>query len=294
MEKTGNKKRIRFIINPISGIGRQKKIQQQIAKYLDHDKFDYEIVYTEGPKHAIVLSEEAANMGYDAVVAVGGDGSAHEAGIPLIGTKTALAIIPAGSGNGLARYLKLPLNHKKAIQRINEFNVRTIDTGIINNDKFISTTGMGFDAFIAWKFALFGPRGLFSYVWLIFKDYFRYKPKNYIIEVNGERIETTAFVLICCNSNQWGNNAIVAPKAEIDDGIIDVAVCKPFPFYMMFFMVTMLFTGTIDESPFFDVYRSDKVKITQTTVLAHVDGEPVRLGRELEVSLNPLSLNVLV
>lgn len=293
MEGSG-KKKIRFIINPISGIGRQKRIQGQIEKYLDHTLYDYEIVYTEGPKHAIVLSEEAANLGYDVVVAVGGDGSAHEVGIPLIGTKTALAVIPAGSGNGFARFLKIPLNHKKAIQRLNEYNVKTIDTGIINNDKFISTTGMGFDAFIAWKFALFGPRGLLSYIRVIFLEYFRYKPKNYIVEVNGEVVETTAFVIICCNSNQWGNNAIIAPQAEIDDGIIDLAICKPFPFYIVFIMVSLLFAGSIDQSPYFTIYRSTKMKITQTTVLAHVDGEPVRLGRELNISVNPKSLNVLV
>jgi diacylglycerol kinase (ATP) len=290
----GNKKRVRFIINPISGIGRKNKIQLQIQKYLDHTKFDHEIVYTEGPKHAIELSKEAAQAGFDVVVAVGGDGSAHEVGLPLIGTNTALAIIPAGSGNGLARYLKLPMDHKKAIQRINNYTIRRIDTGVINNDVFLSTTGMGFDAFIAWKFALFGPRGLFSYVWLIFQEYFRYKPKSYKIEVNGEVIETEAFVVICGNSNQWGNNAIIAPKAEIDDGMLDLAVCKPFPFYAVFIMASLLFAGSVEESPYMTIYRAPSMKITQTTVLAHVDGEPVRLGRELNISVNPLSLNVLV
>jgi diacylglycerol kinase family enzyme len=186
------------------------------------------------------------------------------------------------------------MNHKKAIGRINNYNIKRIDTGIINNDVFISTTGMGFDAFIAWKFALFGPRGLFSYVWLIFQEYFRYKPKEYKIEVNGEVIETKAFVVICGNSNQWGNNAIIAPSAEIDDGILDLAVCKPFPFYAVFVMASLLFAGSVEESPYMTIYRSSEMKITQTTVLAHVDGEPVRLGRELNISVNPKSLNVLV
>ena len=290
----GQKKRVRFIINPISGIGRKNKIQGQIDKYLNHTKFDYDIVYTEGPKHATELSKEASDEGFDVVVAVGGDGSAHEVGSSLIGTNTSLAIIPAGSGNGLARYLKLPMNHKKAIERINEYNVKRIDTGIINGEPFLSTTGMGFDAFIAWKFALFGSRGLFSYIWLIFQEYFRYKPKEYIIEVNGEVIDTKAFVVICGNSNQWGNNAIIAPKAEIDDGILDLAVCKPFPFYAVFVMASLLMAGSIEESPYMTIYRAAEMKITQTTVLAHVDGEPVRLGRELNISVNPLSLNVLV
>ena len=290
----GHKKRVRFIINPISGIGRKNKIQGQIEKYLDHTKFDYDIVYTEGPKHATELSKEASDEGFDVVVAVGGDGSAHEVGSSLIGTNTSLAVIPAGSGNGLARYLKLPMNHKKAIERINEYNIKRIDTGIINGEPFLSTTGMGFDAFIAWKFALFGSRGLFSYIWLIFQEYFRYKPKEYIIEVNGEVIDTKAFVVICGNSNQWGNNAIIAPKAEIDDGILDLAVCKPFPFYAVFVMASLLMAGSIEESPYMTIYRAAEMKITQTTVLAHVDGEPVRLGRELNISVNPLSLNVLV
>jgi len=286
------KKRIRFIINPISGVGQKRKIEGQIAKHLDQQKFDYDIVYTEGPKHAFQLSEEASKEGVDIVVAVGGDGSAHEVGTSLIGTKTALAIIPAGSGNGLARCLGIPLNHIKAIKRLNHYQERIIDTIQINDKNFISTAGFGFEAFIAWKFATFGPRGLFSYILVIFQEYFRYKPKHYKIEINGEVIETDAFFVNCANSNQWGNNAIIAPEALVDDGMLDFVIVKRFPFFTVFIMTLMLFNGQVDKSIYTQIIKSTEVKVTQQTVLAHIDGEPVRIGREVVMKVNPKSLRV--
>lgn len=288
------KKRVRFIINPISGVGQKHKIEGQIAKYLDHNKFDYDIAYTEGPKHAMILSEEAAKEGVDVVVAVGGDGSVHEAGVPLVGTKTALAIIPAGSGNGLARYLKIPLNHIKAIQRINRYRERIIDTIEINDTKFISTAGFGYDAFIAWKFATYGPRGLFSYILLIIQDYFRYKPKQYKIEFDDKVIECTALFVNCANSNQWGNNAVISPEAKIDDGLIDLVIVRRFPFPAVFVMALMLFNNSVDKSVYTEIYRTTKVKVTQQTVLAHVDGEPIRIGREVVMKIVPKSLRMIV
>lgn len=288
------KKQIQFIINPISGVGQKKGILKTIDKYIDHSKFDYQIVYTEGPKHALSLAEEAAQKGVHCVVAVGGDGSVHEAGVPLIGTETALAIIPAGSGNGLARHLNIPLKHKHAIERINNFNIQTIDTGLVNGTPFINLAGVGFDAFIGWKFASFRSRGFISYIWVSLKEYTRYKPKDYVIEVNGERLEKQAFAIAIANASQWGNNAVIAPQASVSDGYLDLAIVDKFPPTMLAYMGLMLFTSTADKSDYVQHFHTKTLKITQPTVLAHVDGEPIKLGRELEFSVNPQSLKIVV
>ena len=135
------KKKIRFIINPISGGVKKAKVPQMIEEHLDHTLFDYDIVITQYKKHAKSIAEESAREGIDIVCAVGGDGSVHEVGTALVGTKCHLAIIPTGSGNGLARHLKIPLKTPLAIQNINELNSLIMDTGLANDKPFLLGDG---------------------------------------------------------------------------------------------------------------------------------------------------------
>ena len=153
------KKKIRFIINPISGIGKKNQLPALIEQYLDHSIFDYEITITEYRKHAKAIAAQSAIDGFDIVCAVGGDGSVHEVGTALIGTETKLAILPTGSGNGLARHLKIPLNLIEAIQSINEQNASVMDTVLVNDKPFLGVGGYGFDALIAKKFDEYHTRG---------------------------------------------------------------------------------------------------------------------------------------
>jgi diacylglycerol kinase (ATP) len=104
------KRKIRFIINPKSGVQQKNDFPALIEKYIDKSQFDFDIAHTEYKKHAKEIAAKSAAEGYDIVCAVGGDGSVHEVGTVLIGTKTQLAIIPAGSGNGLARHLQIPMD----------------------------------------------------------------------------------------------------------------------------------------------------------------------------------------
>src|SRR5690554_5919919 len=157
------KKHIRFIINPISGVGKKKVLPGLIQKYLDHTNFTHDIVYTTHRGHAKEISKEAADEGVDVVCVAGGDGSVHEAGSMLINRKTALAILPTGSGNGVARHLGLSLRLKTSIQRLNEFHLDKMDTLYLNNKSAIGVSGFGFDALIAKKFDKYHARGLLSY-----------------------------------------------------------------------------------------------------------------------------------
>ena len=145
------KKRIWFIINPISGVRRKDDIPALIRRFLDHDTYAFEIQYTKYKGHAIEIAQEAVQLGIDIVCAVGGDGSVHEVGTTLIGTKTSLAVIPIGSGNGLARHMFIPRNIKKAIQTINLNHQITMDRVMVNDQPFLGVGGYGLDAVIAKK-----------------------------------------------------------------------------------------------------------------------------------------------
>lgn len=175
------KKKIIFIMNPISGTASKAGIPKLIERYLDTNKFDYEIKLTEYAGHAAELAAEAKDNHTDIVVAVGGDGTVNEVARAIVQSSTALGIIPCGSGNGLARHLLLPLNLSKSIEIINAAEVHQLDYGVINEHPFFCTCGMGFDAFISHKFAEAGKRGPITYVENVLKAGLNYKPETYEI-----------------------------------------------------------------------------------------------------------------
>ncbi len=150
--------KILFIVNPISGIGRQKKIEQLIEKNLDTQKFDYQISYTQYAGHATKIAEESVNN-FDVITAVGGDGSINEIAKTLAGTETALAIIPCGSGNGLARALGIPVLPNLAIKYLNKAEFKMIDTCEVNKQFFLSLAGAGYDSQVAMRYQFLEVRG---------------------------------------------------------------------------------------------------------------------------------------
>src|ERR1035438_3774243 len=220
------KKKIRFIINPVSGAGKKKNIIQQIEQNIDKNKFQHEIVFTEKEGHAIGLSKQAAESNYYAVVAVGGDGSVNEVASSLIGKSTALAILPMGSGNGYANHLLISHNIPKAINLINTGKIISVDTLTVNKKAIIGICGVGFDAHVAHVFANYGKRGFSSYVKIIIKEYFKYKPFQYKILVNNNIVEHKAWLITFANASQFGNNAKINPWSDIQDGFLEICILK--------------------------------------------------------------------
>jgi diacylglycerol kinase (ATP) len=291
---TEAKKKIRFIINPKSGIGKQKKIEALISSQMDTGLFDYEIIYTTAKGHAIDLSNEAAEMNYEAVVAVGGDGTVNEVAQGLLHTRTAMGIIPAGSGNGLAHYLNIPLKPKKALDIINRFEVKPIDTGMINGHLFVSIAGVGFDAYVAERFSQSKNRGFWSYAKICFLEYIKYNPKRFRIYVNGQKMQKNAFMLSFANSDQFGFNARISPTAKIDDGFLDLCVVRKPLIYYAVFVIPFIFLGLLHKTPFLKVIRATDIKIVQLkNNIAHIDGDEINLGKIIEVKVIPHSLNII-
>lgn len=290
-----NKKKILFIVNPISGVGRQKLTEKIIPNKLDLSLFDYEIAYTQYPHHAVLLAKEAAEKNYDIVVAVGGDGSANDVAQGLINSKTAMGIIPVGSGNGLAHHLKIPTRISKAINIINRFKTSRIDTASINGKLFISIAGLGFDALVAEKFALRKHRGFFTYLQLTIKEFFNYSQLEYTIQFDGKTIKEKALLISFANSDQFGYYASISPSASVNDGLIDLCIIKKISVIRAAFLAHKLFIKNIDSSRSVDVYKVKEATITCESLSAsHIDGDPDKHISKAHIKVHPKTLNIII
>jgi len=289
----GSLKKTRIIINPISGTKNKKNIEKLLYQHLDRSLFDFEIIYTKGPNHATKLSKEAVELGYDLVIAVGGDGTVNEVGKGLIGSHTAMGIIPLGSGNGLAQHLHIPSNSVKAIQIINQFLLTSIDTVQINDNYFLGTAGIGFDAHVAWKFAKSKQRGVCSYIALAFRDYPYYNAQPFEMIIDGKPIVKQGLLISFANSSQYGNGIKIAPQAKLNDGYLQIVILKSPPFYAVPSMFMKLKNGTIEQSAYYESIRCKEVSIQKDKLIAHVDGEPVLFEDGVKLKVLPSSLKVL-
>ncbi len=295
MTSEQKQKRILFIINPVSGIGRQKKVERLVGGLLDPERFHTGVAYTDAPGNATEISRKAALDGYDIVVAVGGDGTVNETASGLVGTDTALAIVPAGSGNGLARHLNIPMNLKRAIRMIGTGKIEKIDTATINDQLFVNVAGVGFDASVAKKFAVAGKRGFSTYFKITAGSYKNYKPKQYTLIIDGKTYKRRALLVSFANSSQFGNNTSINPSASVSDGYIDVCIVGKVPEWKTIFLAPLLFLKRFDRTRYVEIIRGKEVTLIRKKGKSiHLDGDPMIMGKELSIKINPLSLNVVV
>ncbi|MES2629108.1 MAG: YegS/Rv2252/BmrU family lipid kinase [Bacteroidota bacterium] len=288
------KKRILFIINPISGVQTKAGLPELIPQFFSEQEFIVVTEYTQYAGHAHLIAQKAAHLGYDAVIAVGGDGTINEVGSALVGTETALGIIAMGSGNGLARHLKLPLKPKQALRVISGFNTAKIDTGLINGKPFIGIAGLGFDAYIGKKFSRHGKRGFFTYLKLVLKEYLSFRERTLILKRKGNKETVKAMMVTVANSSQFGNNAVIAPDAVLDDGQLRLCIVRKFPLYKAPWIAYLMVTRQIHRSAYLNIYPVKKVTIKQSKKLAHLDGEPLKIGKKVKIKVLPASLKILV
>ncbi len=288
------KKKIAFIINPISGTSKKEHIPEIIMEVIDKEVFDTKIVYTKFRGHGTELAKNFVENNYDYVVAVGGDGTVNEIAKALIHTNTSLGIIPIGSGNGLARHLGIPMNIRKAIEMINFSETVFMDYGLVNNQPFFCTCGTGFDAYVSTEFAKGKERGLMSYIEKIITGYFNYKSQNYHLKSKDIDLKIKAFVMTFANASQWGNNAYIAPQASVQDGKLDISIMSSFPIIAIPTLALQLFTKTIDNDLFMTTLRTDEILLKREEPGPfHFDGEPYEEGTEIRIKIVPDGLKVL-
>jgi diacylglycerol kinase (ATP) len=288
------KERILFIVNPISGGQIKTFLPSLVDKYLDHDKFNAEIVFSERIGHAAILAEQAIKDGFDIIASVGGDGTINEIGSVLVSSGKKMAIIPSGSGNGLARTLNIPLDKAKAIQSLNALKCVIIDSGTFNEKKFFNMAGMGFDAHISALFANHKKRGFGGYISTTLKEIKNYKAEKYSINIDGVTIERKAFMISIANSSQYGNNAHISPKALLDDGYFDVCIIKPFPIYAFPLVGFRMFNKTAHLSKYVEIFKGKDIQIIrENSGPIHIDGEPYLFPKEIAIKMKHLSLSLI-
>jgi len=294
MAAVETRKRALFIVNPISGGKNKRGFVERVRNDLDGELYDAEFVFTEYAGHAYQLAKEAVEERYDLVVAVGGDGTINEIASALNGTETTLGIIPEGSGNGLALYLGIPINERAAVRRLNRFDQMTIDSGLINGRAFFNMAGIGFDASVSDRFANDTVRGPIGYLKAVLAEISTYKPRRYVLDIDGKVYEREAFMISVANSPQYGNNAYVAPNASATDGVLDVCIIHKFPMYTFPMMLFHLFNRTADHSEYVEIVPGRQIRIDRDRAdPVHVDGEPIEMGEQLEITVNSHSLRIL-
>jgi diacylglycerol kinase (ATP) len=288
------KRKALFIVNPISGGKKKDGVPELIETYLDADTYKAVIVFSDGVSHARQIAKEAVNK-FDLIVAVGGDGTVNEVASAIVGTDTPLGIIPFGSGNGLSRFLDIPMDTIKAIKNLSTGHVEVIDSGKLNGKPFFNMAGMGFDAHISEVFSHTKKRGFFTYLQSSIQEVAKYKPQTYHLEIDGKVYEREAFMLSFANSSQYGNNAHISPRASVQDGLLDVCVIKKFPLWRFVEMGVRMITKTADKTKYVEIIRGKHIIVKRNGPgPVHLDGEPQVAGADTLIEVVPDSLKIIV
>ena len=288
------KRKALFIINPVSGGKKKDGVPALIENSLDKAIFDYSIVFSDSAGHAHVIAKEALGK-YDLIVAVGGDGTVNEIASAITGSDTVMGILPYGSGNGLSRFLDIPMDTEAAIKNLNNWHVEAIDAMTANGDWFFNMAGMGFDAHISEVFSHAEKRGFITYIKSAFREIANYKSDTYILDIDGKEYQRDAFMLSFANSSQYGNNAHVSPDASVQDGLVDVCIITAFPVWRLIEMGIRMLTKTADKSKYVEIIRGKRVMVNRRKPgPLHLDGEPRISGTDIEILVAPASLKILV
>jgi YegS/Rv2252/BmrU family lipid kinase len=293
-----------LIINPIAGRakGADRARRAALARAaLASCGDEVDIVVSERRGHVRELASDAVRSGSRFVLVWGGDGTVNEAGSVLMGTQVPLAIIPAGSGNGLARELGVPLQPAAAIAAALRATPRTIDAGELNGRPFFNVAGVGFDAHIASRFDRSGRRGLASYVRVSARELMTYRSTTYRIDCGPAvgspepaALQTKALLVTIANSSQFGNGARIAPFARVDDGRLDLVVYEEASRFATLCALPRLFMGGIDRVRGVSMRQIERARIESEFPMAvHVDGEPGEGATSIEIRVRPNALNVL-
>ncbi len=290
-------KKIVFLVNPNSGVNHSRKalLKDYAAQVLDAEKYTWEIIFSKSAGHLFELSKSAAENGADIIVAVGGDGTVNQVAKGMFGSSSVLGLVPAGSGNGLAHHLNIPVDIPASLEVINKAEEKIIDTCSVNDELFVSIAGVGFDALVAKKFAETKRRGFLSYLNIVTNEYTWYRPRKYKLNIDGKIYKREALFVSFANTNQFGYNTIISPDASIEDGLIDVCIMKKVPLLLAPGIIGLLLTRKIDSSGYVEIIRAKEVSFTRRKNRpVNIDGEPVKLTPELAIKVNPASLRVIV
>lgn len=289
---------IAFIVNPVSGRRNKDAITDKILSVFSENEVCHTAVHlTAGPGDAFSAANAFIERGFTTLVAVGGDGTVNEVGRAVAGSdkNLRLGIVPAGSGNGLARHLKLPMRPSEALAVIRRGRVLVMDTAYINDNPFFCTAGVGFDAAVGYRFNTSAKRGFIPYACITLREYVHYRPTQYLLTIDGRELEREAFLITFANASQWGYDFYIAPGASVTDGLIDVVVWKRAPLLHLPGMAVKLCLKNIRKDLYVETFRCRDLRVERKAPgFVHYDGESRVLPRILRVGVKPQALSVFV
>lgn len=292
---------IAVIINPISGAGRRPDVARQRAEraaaFLVGHGVDGEVFVTERAGHARELALAALGRGVTLCVAWGGDGTVNEVASALAFSPASVAIIPSGSGNGLSREVGIPFDPKMAFDIALGGRDRVIDAGEIEGRLFFNLAGVGLDARVAHQFAATGlaRRGFVRYLEIAGSEIFRRPLHDCVIATDGQSRRARVLLVAIANGRQYGNGALIAPHARIDDGLLDVTVVDDRSPWAVMRHAPKLFRGRLADVPGVTMSVATRVEIASTErLIYHVDGEPCEGNSSVSARIRPGALRVRV
>jgi len=289
--------RVTVIINPFAGARRGESLPAARAalarRVLAEHGVDVDVAITARAGHASSLAREAVDHGASIVVAWGGDGTVNEVASALAFGPAALALVPSGSGNGLARALGVPTAPDAALRHALERPARAVDMGELGGRLFVNVAGIGLDAAVAARFGRSRTRGFLSHLRTAMPEFFSYVPVEYHLDVDGDRLRITALIVALANSSQYGNGVTIAPDARLDDGRLDLVLVGPIPVFSRIVGAPRLFTGSIDRVRGVTIRPMSRLRISAAGPMPfHVDGEPATGDATLEASVHPGALRI--
>lgn len=286
---------ILFILNPKSG--KKPLDQDYLASCIQLNFPGAEMRLTKGPGHATELAKQAAEKGFNAVIAIGGDGTINETAQGLVNTSTALGVIPHGSGNGFAREIGMSMDLEEALVSLQRAQPIPSDVGTANGELFLNLAGVGIEADIAWKFmehGKTGKRGPWPYFKIGLKTVLSYIPQKFIMQTEGKESAISPLTLVFANGRQYGNNFKIAPAASLNDGKLDMVTVLNAPKWKLALATPSFFTSNWRP---FDITNTIQVK--ELTLKKdgefcyHIDGEPRKAKDSLTIKVHPKSLLLL-
>ncbi|HEX9655183.1 MAG TPA: YegS/Rv2252/BmrU family lipid kinase [bacterium] len=285
---------ITVIVNPIAGGKKdKKKLIQLLLAQLSSNGRKVSVRCTTKKGDATLFAREAVDENVNLVVVVGGDGTVNEAGSALVKTGVPIAIIPQGSGNGLARTLRIPADVKSASGLIAAGVVSDIDVGNANRHYFFMLMGVGFDALIGQKFNEYSARGPLPYFYLGAREYFTYQPPRVHLSFANRRVELTPFMITVANAQQFGNNALIAPHAVLNDGLLDICIVNRLRVIDLVAALPKLFTGRIGDFSGVEFHQAAAARLERERAdFINIDGEAVLEEAIVDISVLPRSLKV--
>lgn len=287
--------KVLFIVNKYSGTGYQPSVEGKIIEACEQQDIECSIEFTQGRGHATELASQAAAANqFKYVIAVGGDGTVNEVAQGLLRTSTAMGILPKGSGNGLARHLRIPMNLSASLKALFSSQPIDMDTFLLNGKLSLNVSGIGFDGHIANLFGKEKKRGLQGYAKHALNEFIQFREFEAEINTGKQHLSRKAFVVAIANSSQYGNNARIAPAASVCDQLLHISILKKVPAYRLDF-VYAFFAGKIHRTAYCEIVETDKLTIRlKSPVAYHIDGEPCGVNDQFNIELLPRSLKMLV